>query len=406
MNIQIDRSEFLKAWQMAEKTSSTKSTISAVSGILITAEEEKTTLEATDFKTSIRCSTNGVRLSSPGSAILPVKIISELLKKITSDVVTIEVKTEKGILTAGKSRTRFTTWPVGEFPSIPQSASAKKACKVMASDLIRTITEGSVASSNASDFPKYIGACLLQINKNELRVVSTDSRRLSLSKCSCESNENIELLLPTNALKELSRLISSIEPDKQIKILSDGSLAWFQFDDIEFSVRQVESSFPNYEKILVQNISTKLKISRNDFISALDRIDIIVRNSTRLVAMQLSPGGSMKLTGKAPQLGTGVEVLEAEIDGDPLKAGFNVGYLQDGLKAIVGDEVRLEFNGSEGQTRLFRAENDNFLYMLMPNRLSDQDFIDTDDEDEENGDNNYVEFSPSDEKSDEKEDAF
>ena len=183
-------------------------------------------------------------------------------------------------------------------------------------------------------------------------------------------------------------------------------MAWFQFDDIEFSVRQVESSFPNYEKILVQNISTKLKISRNDFISALDRIDIIVRNSTRLVAMQLSPGGSMKLTGKAPQLGTGVEVLEAEIDGDPLKAGFNVGYLQDGLKAIVGDEVRLEFNGSEGQTRLFRAENDNFLYMLMPNRLSDQDFIDTDDEDEENGDNNYVEFSPSDEKSDEKEDAF
>ena len=42
MKIELDRLEFLKAWQMTERSSNTKSTISAISGILITASEEQT----------------------------------------------------------------------------------------------------------------------------------------------------------------------------------------------------------------------------------------------------------------------------------------------------------------------------------------------------------------------------
>ena len=61
MKIELDRLEFLKAWQMTERSSNTKSTISAISGILITASEEQTYLEATDFKTAIRCSAQGIR---------------------------------------------------------------------------------------------------------------------------------------------------------------------------------------------------------------------------------------------------------------------------------------------------------------------------------------------------------
>ena len=53
MKIELDRLEFLKAWQMTERSSSTKSTISAVSGILITASEEKTYLEAIEDRKSV-----------------------------------------------------------------------------------------------------------------------------------------------------------------------------------------------------------------------------------------------------------------------------------------------------------------------------------------------------------------
>ena len=39
----------------------------------------------------------------------------------------------------------------------------------------------------------------------------------------------------------------------------------------------------------------------------------------------------------------------------------------------------MDFNGGEGQTRLLREGSEDFLYMLMPTRLSPQDLM----EDEE-----------------------
>ena len=81
MKVELNRMEFLKAWQMAEHSSSSKTTVNAAAGILINAGDE-TTLEATDFKTSIRCSAAGVQTLTPGSAVLPVRLLGDFFKKI------------------------------------------------------------------------------------------------------------------------------------------------------------------------------------------------------------------------------------------------------------------------------------------------------------------------------------
>ena len=385
MKIELDRLEFLRAWQMAERSSSTKSTISAVSGILITASAEQTCLEATDFKTAIRCPAQGIRTVSKGSAVLPVRIFGEFLKKMPHDKVLLEVDGDKGTLSAGRNRTRFATWPVSEFPNIPRSDGAEPLCSLLAADLIRAIAEGSVASSTPADFPKYLGTCLLKVQKDLLKVVATDGRRLSLSQCPCETGTDVDLLLPVPALRELGRLLAGNVPESRVDVLYDGSTVWFRLEDLEFSARRVESSFPNYEKILTPGASTTLRIQRDELLPALDRIDIMVRGTlTRLVALYLSPGGEFRLTGRAPELGTTVEVLDSMIDGEPLRVGFNVGFLQDGLKALGSGEIRMDFNGEEGQTRLLREGSEDFLYMLMPARLSPQDL--TEDEEPEEKD--------------------
>ena len=58
-----------------------------------------------------------------------------------------------------------------------------------------------------------------------------------------------------------------------------------------------------------------------------------------------------------------------------MQIGFNVNYFQDGLKAVGSSDVLIEFSHEEGQCRIKRSENDDFLYMLMPVRLSPQDLI-------------------------------
>ena len=383
MKLEINRSEFLKAWQMAERSSNTKSSMNAASGILITAEDE-TILEATDFKTSIRCTTPGATTVISGNAVLPVRLLGDFLKKIPTETATLEVNNERGILVAGRNRTRFTTAPVAEFPNMPHSDSAEVLCDVSVSDLSRVVAEGSIASSTPADFPRYLGTCLFKVRNGILKVVSTDSKRLSLSQCPCETEVEAELLLPISALKELARLLSASAPDGNVQILYDGSTAWFRLERVEFSIRRETSSFPNYEKILTSDVLTSLRIRRDELLPALERVDIIASQNTlsHLVVMRLSPGGELKMTARAPDLGVAVEVLDASIDGNPLQVGFNIGYLQDGLRALDVGEVLIQFNGEEGQTRMVQEGVDNFLYMLMPARLSPYDLLDGDEENE------------------------
>ena len=141
-------------------------------------------------------------------------------------------------------------------------------------------------------------------------------------------------------------------------------------------MRRVDSTFPKFERILNNVTSTTLRINAGDFIKALERVDIIAKTTpAHIMAMSLSPDGELKITARAPEAGTTSEVLQTNIDGNPLNVGFNVGYFIDGLKAVGNEQAVIEFSGDEGQTRLKREGNGNFLYMLMPARLTQQDLM-------------------------------
>ena len=389
MKIEISRSEFLKAWQMAERSSSMKSTVGYLGGVLVTAVEDKVSLSATDLKTSIKCAAGGTNVLKEGSAIFPVRVLGELFKKAATDVFSVEIDEERGVLISGRNKTRFSTWPSDNFPKLAQNDSADILCDVSVPDFLRILSEGSIASSPTDDFPKYLGACLVQLKSGLLHVVSSDGHRLSLSKCLCEpqgGQDDVDLLLPILPLRELQRILQGVGQDKSgggvVRILYDSSMVWFQMGDVEFSIRRVESSFPNYERILNPNTTTTMLLNRLDLLSALDRIDIIVRSHTRLVVMHISPGGELKLTGRAPEFGTAAEILDATIDGDALNVGFNVGFLQDGLKSISFDSVKMSLNGEAGQMTIRRDGFDGFLYMLMPVRITEQDVIESDEEEQ------------------------
>ena len=93
------------------------------------------------------------------------------------------------------------------------------------------------------------------------------------------------------------------------------------------------------------------------------------------MAMALNTNGELRITARAPELGTASETITASIEGGYLHLGFNVAYFMDGLKALGNEQAVIEFSGEEGQTRMKREGSEDFLYMLMPARLSTQDAI-------------------------------
>ena len=378
MRLQINKGEFMKSWQTAERSTSSKSTINSLTGILLktagTDDENTVLLEATDLKTSIKYVSRGILVEEEGEAVLPVKVVGELFKKAPTNVFTVSVAEGKGLIIAGRNKYRFSTYPSKEFPTLPVSESAPFFCTITASELLRTLSEGTIASTIGEEFPKYLGTAFFQLKEGELRIISTDGRRLSLSKCHpVEKGEDGDFLLPISGLKELQRLLGSTDGETPVRIVVDSTLVFFQMGSLEFSVRRVEAVFPNYEKILNPQSTTTLDVDRSLLIAALERVDVIVRDFSRMVLFRLSPEGDLILMGKAPETGAVEEILEGKIEGEPLTVAFNVGFLLDGLKALYGDRAFVSFNGPEGQMTMLRPGETDFLYMVMPIKLTESD---------------------------------
>ncbi len=374
MKLLIEKNSFLKSWQMAERTTGSKSTVSILAGIRCLADETGLHLEATDLKTSLKCRAEGVEVQEPGETILPTKAMGELFKKAPGDRFSLEVAKGRATLTAGRSRYTLTVLPVEEFPLLPRSESARLFCDTTVQAMSRLFEEGTFAGSPNEEFPQYLSAALLQIQEGKLKTVATDGRRLSLSQTplSDASGEG-QLLLPLNGLRELHRLLSAVESEAPVRILEDDSQAYFQVQGVEFSIRRVDSSFPPYEKILLPERTSWMMVGRSSLEEALERANVVVRDFTKSVILQLTPGGSLRIRGQAPDIGEAREELAADIDGEPLRVAFNISYLLDGIRALRDEVVELSFNGSHGQMRMSRPGEESFLYVLMPITLSEEE---------------------------------
>ncbi|NLV82408.1 MAG: DNA polymerase III subunit beta, partial [Synergistaceae bacterium] len=104
MKLIVNKKQFLQNWSLAERSSSSSSTMSILSSVLVKATFEEVTLQATDIRTSIICKASGITVEEPGEAVFPIKMVGDLFKKAPGEEFYISVDDGKVKLTAGRSK--------------------------------------------------------------------------------------------------------------------------------------------------------------------------------------------------------------------------------------------------------------------------------------------------------------
>ena len=374
MKLAVNKKQFLGSWSLAERSTSAGGTVSILSSILIKASAESVILQATDIKTSVICRAAGVTVLEPGEAVFPIKMVSDLFKKAPGEEFTLDVDGGKVVLKAGRSKYNFSTYPVSEFPALPSSDEADVFCSIPAGELAKVLDEGTLAASAGEEFPLYLSSANLQIISSRLNIVSTDTRRLALSAAPVlDGKEGESALLPMKGIKELQRILGSLTPETEVKVLFDGAQFYFKTETLEFTVRRVESKFPPYEKILPKHSTLDVLTDRGELISALERVDVIVRDFNRMVVLDMAPESSFVLRGKAPDFGQAKEEIEAETTGDKLRIAVNSKFFLEALKVLRDPQVKLSFNGQSGHMSVRRGDGDDFLCLIAPINLSEEE---------------------------------
>jgi len=364
VKFRCERDPLVEALNAASRAVTTRgSSLPVLSGLRLELHGDQLQVTGSDLDLTISVRT-AVSGDGDGVAVVPAKLLSDIVRALPPGAVTIEIDDDEARIGSGRSQFAVRTIPAHEYPQLPEPAESSVRLDAEAfADALRQVV---AAASNDESRPILTGV-LMAAEGDGLRLVATDSYRLAVRDLPGTSvlAEGQQVLVPSTALKELSRLLGSAE--SVTLRLGERDVA-FEVGDVRVTSRLIEGDFPNYRGLIPGTLPNRLSVGREPLLEALRRVRLLAREATP-VRLLMKPD-SVELVAITQDVGQAQEELDAKHEGEELTVAFNPEYLIAGIDVTPGDEITLETIDGLKPALIRGAENPDFLYLLMPVRVS------------------------------------
>ena len=368
LNVKVDRKELLKAIQVVENAVSENKIREVLSGIYIEAVENKIILKGTDLELSINTEISG-EISSEGKIVIKHKLIEEFLKQITDDKVELIEEQGKLVIKTYSTNTEFSLYDSENFPI--QSKFELGVEYTFNKNKLLSYIENVKISASTEPENLAVNCIRLEIEENKLKLISSDTYRLTYIEEELEENEKnkegLSVSIPLKTIDGLIKIMRLIN-EENIIFKSDGTRVFFKFLNIEILTRVIELQFPDYKSILKNaQHDKKILLNTKDFLSVLKRTQIFVRDNkdSKNGGIFNFENNKLVLTGINENAKIKEELVTIQ-EGDNLKISLNVKFLLDYISIIEGKVTELKLMTAKSSVLVKSEENDKSLYFTMP----------------------------------------
>ncbi len=354
--------------QTVTRVASTRSAVQALSGVKISADGDTSELLATDMEIGLRVPLSAT-VDQPGSAVLPARLLLDVTRSLPAEKVNLELRpAEQDVkVTCGGATFHLRTLRSEDFPTLPAPDSQTRVA-LPARAFVETVTQVARSASRDETRPILTGI-LVSASGNELRMVATDSYRLSVKETSLEQqiNGSFEANVPARALQELARIAQQSDSGEIAVSVSQNQVV-FELDQIVLSSRVIDGQFPNYRQLLPESVEHELRLSSTEFADVVRRISLLAQKNAPL---RLSfTEGAVTVSAQTPDIGEASETVPVPFSGEPFEIGFNPEFLRDGLESVESSELLLKLISPLRPGLIESAEGGGFVYLIMPIRLN------------------------------------
>jgi DNA polymerase-3 subunit beta len=369
MKLSLSSSDLLAQLQTAARVAATRSAVQALSGIMISAPPDATAeLLATDMEMGLRVPLSAETVR-PGSAVLPARLLLDVARSLPGDQLTMELRAaEQDVeLICGPTTFHLRTLRAEDFPSLP-SPSADTRVELPTEAFVQTISRVARSASRDETRPVLTGI-LMSATGQELRMVATDSYRLSVKETALESalQGSLEANVPARALQELVR-IAQQAPGESLAVSVGQNQVIFELGDVVLSSRLIDGQFPNYRQLLPESVEHELRLSSAELTDVVRRISLLALKNAPL-RLSFSEG-TLTVSAQTPDVGEASEAIPVPFNGEPFEIGFNPEFLRDGLESIDTDELVLKLISPLRPGLIESPDTGDFVYLIMPIRLN------------------------------------
>ena len=368
MKLSLSTTELLTQLQTATRVASSRASVQALSGVMISAEGKQPLLLATDMEVGLRVPLVG-EILQPGLAVLPARLLLEVVRSLPGDTVTLELRSpEQDVeLISESARFHLRTLRAEDFPTLP-APDPNTRVGLPSQAFVDTALQVSRSASKDETRPVLTGV-LISAGGQELTMVATDSYRLSIKHASLDAalDGSIEANIPARALQELARIVQSTETPELVISLGQNQVV-FEIGDILLSSRLIDGQFPNYRQLLPESVEHELRLSSAEIADVVRRISLLAQKNAPL---RLSfAEGELTVSAQTPDVGEASEMLPVPFSGEPFEIGFNPEFLRDGLDSVESEELVFKLISPLRPGLIESPDGGEFVYLIMPIRLN------------------------------------
>ncbi|MCQ2486872.1 MAG: DNA polymerase III subunit beta [Clostridia bacterium] len=364
MKIVCNTQALSESCQNVQRVVSSKTSIPAMEGILLKAENGKLLLTGYDLEVGIKTELD-VKVEEAGSIIIGAKILCDILRKLPAENVRIEAD-ERQLCTikCGEAEYKIVGIDAAEYPELPAISTENSV--IVDSDVLGNMVKQTIFAVSTADNNIIHTGIKFEISENKLRLIAVDGFRLAIRTENIKyEGDDISFVVPSKTLSEVIKLLDggdvvSLSVAKRHIIFEVGSYCVIS--------RLLDGEFLDYNAAVPKTHSTEVVVNTKTFIESIDRTSLLITDRLKSPLRCVFDENVIKISATT-SIGTANDKINASVDGNRVEIGFNNRFLIDAFKATDVEVVKVHLNGSLSPITIEPMEGEQFLFLVLPVRL-------------------------------------
>ena len=367
MKFTVNKRDITEAVGNIQRAVSTKTSIPALEGILLTAQENTLELCAYDMELGIT-TVIPAQVAQMGKSVLSAKIFSDIVRRTPAETITVEVD-EKNMATLESGYSRFTIIgiPAAEFPELPRLSDSTQIS--LPANLLKSMIRQTLFAVAESDAKPIHQGSLFHLENGLLDVVSVDGYRLAVRTEPVNFEEELSFVVPGKTLGEILKLLK--DTDDPVEIAAGRRHILFNIDNYTVISSLLEGEFLNYKAAIPPESQTEVVLKTRDAIDSVERVSLLITDRLKSPVRCLFADNEIKLN-CTTSMGRASDQIDVEMTGQSVEIGFNNRYLLEALRNTECDEVKVQLGGPLSPMKVVPKDGNSFLFLVLPVRLKSE----------------------------------
>ena len=356
-----------EACQNVQRVVSSKTSIPAMEGILMKAEDGMLSLTGYDLEVGIN-TTMDVKVEEEGSIVLTARILCDILRRLPAEQVRIEAdERQLCVIRCGEVEYKLVGIAAEEYPELPAVSDTQPV--VIDSEILGTMVRQTIFAVSTNEMKIVHTGVKFEVTPGQLRLVAVDGFRLAIRTEAIEYNgEPLSFIVPAKTLSEVVKLLDGSEV---VALNVAKRHIIFEIGSYKVVSRLLDGDFLDYNAAIPKSFSTTVAVDVKTITDSIDRTSLLITDRLKSPLRCVFDGNTIKISATT-SLGTANDRIPAEVDGERVEIGFNNRFLLDAFRACNAEKVKIMLNGPLSPITITPEEGEEFLYLVLPVRLRNE----------------------------------